>query len=38
MVKNYFKYQFSLRVVEEQAAAASGDESAVRSRLEALGY
>lgn len=38
MVKNSFKYQFSLRVVEEQAAAASGDESAVRSRLEALGY
>lgn len=39
MVRNSFKYQFSLRVVEEQASAsAEGDESAVRSRLEALGY
>lgn len=39
MVRNSFKYQFSLRVVEEQASVnAEGDESAVRSRLEALGY
>lgn len=39
MVRNSFKYQFSLRVIEEQASANdSGDESAVRSRLEALGY
>lgn len=39
MVRNSFKYQFSLRVVEEQASVSSGgDESAVRSRLEALGY
>lgn len=40
MVRYSIKAQFSLRVFEEQASAASGngDENAVRSRLEALGY
>lgn len=39
MIRSSFKYQFSLRVVEEKASGSGdGDESAVRSRLEALGY